>query len=267
MTAASAGPRHLPAGRTRSAGAPSTDDSRARPLILEFVGLPGAGKTSVAERLIALLRSRGVACADRQLVFPGSPSRAVRYARLAAFAARHPRILLSSLAYALTVRPVTSERLRCALTLLIWAHRLKLPRTRRFPLVLLHEGLVHNAWCVLLRGELRSETVQRAAVRSALSCIGLPFAFVYLDVGLDVAIERVGTRSTTPLFNQSNRQESQRLLVAHGPHLKRIFEHALEVTGAPHIRIDASRPMDEVCAEVASFVDRVAGAQGVPGFA
>ena len=253
------------ASGTVTAAARALNDSSPRTLILEFVGLPGAGKTSVAERLIPRLRSRGIACADRQLVFPGSPSRAVRYAKLAAFAARHPRILLSSLAYALAVLPVTFERMRSALTLLIWAHRLKLPRTRRFSLVLLHEGLVHNAWCVLLRGGLRSETVQRAALRNALSCIGLPFAFVYLDVGLDVAIERVGTRSTTPLFNQSNRQESERLLVAHGPHLKRIFEHALEVTGAPHIRVDASRPMDEVCAEVARFVDRVAGADGVAG--
>ncbi len=230
------------ASGTRPASARAMSDSHPRTLILEFVGLPGAGKTSVAEQLIPLLRSRGIACADRQLVFPGSPSRAVRYAKLAAFAARHPRILLSTLAYALAVRPVTSERMRCALTLLIWAHRLKMPRTRRFSLVLLHEGLVHNAWCVLLRGTL-------------------------LDVALDVAIERVGSRSTTPLFNMSNRQESERLLVAHGPHLKRIFRHALEVTGAPYLQVDASRPMEEVCAEVVSFVDRLTGSRRVAGCA
>ncbi len=255
------------ASGTRPASARAMSDSHPRTLILEFVGLPGAGKTSVAEQLIPLLRSRGIACADRQLVFPGSPSRAVRYAKLAAFAARHPRILLSTLAYALAVRPVTSERMRCALTLLIWAHRLKMPRTRRFSLVLLHEGLVHNAWCVLLRGTLWSDNAQRAAVRNALSCVGLPFAFVYLDVALDVAIERVGSRSTTPLFNMSNRQESERLLVAHGPHLKRIFRHALEVTGAPYLQVDASRPMEEVCAEVVSFVDRLTGSRRVAGCA
>src|SRR6266516_5054329 len=89
------------------------NDSSPRTLILEFVGLPGAGKTSVAERLIPRLRCRGIACADRQLVFPGSPSRAVRYAKLAAVAARHPRILLSSLADARAELPVKIGREHC----------------------------------------------------------------------------------------------------------------------------------------------------------
>ena len=251
-----------PVGRVANDSPPL---SPPRPLILELVGLPGAGKTSVAEQLIPLLRSRGIACADRQLVFPGSPSRPVRYVKLAAFAARHPRILLSSLAYALAVLPVTSERMRSALTLMIWTHRLKMSRTRRFSLVLLHEGLVHNAWCVLLRGKLWSIHAQRAALRSALSCVGLPFAFVYLDVALDVAIERVSGRSTTPLFNMNNREESERLLATHGPLLNGIFRHAVEVTGAPYLRVDAGRPLQEVCAEVLSFVDRLTGWRGVAG--
>ena len=230
-----------------------------RPIVIEFVGLPGAGKTSAAKEIIEQMRLQGYACADRKSIQRGNSGRAMHYARLAVFNLRHCQTVSTILCLGLAVRPFALSRARFAMELPVWSYRLKLAQDRGDDLLILDQGILQDAWSVMIRGELRSETALSRALGSLLLGTKLRFAFVYFDVDIDVAVERTSNRpATTCRFDRMNSQSAKRLLTAHRKHLETIFDQALQVTHAPSCRVDSSRTLGEVCKDVADFIGSVA---------
>jgi thymidylate kinase len=228
------------------------------PLIIEFVGLSGAGKTTVAERVLARMRSQGLACADRQLIGGRGVARAIHYSRVAAFNLRNRQHIPLALRYGLAVKPFRRSRVRDALKLSAWAYRLNVARVMNVDVVLLDQGVVQQAWSPLLGGQLHNERLLCAALDSVLRSAQLSFAYVYFDVAIEVASERIASRPTMKsYFDGMAPAAAKTLLAAHKEHLERILAYAVDVTDAPCRRVDGNRSLDESCEDVARFVDQV----------
>jgi len=98
-------------------------------------------------------------------------------------------------------------------------------------------------------------------LRSVLGVAAPPRAFAYFTVDLATAVARIRRRpATTSRFDGMSDAEVTQLLTAHQSDLERLLACALEATGAPCYRVDASRPLDENCCVVLAFVNALRGA-------
>jgi thymidylate kinase len=224
-------------------------------LVLEFLGLPGAGKTTLAERLLPLLHQEGRACGRREAIGRLKGGRAEHYARLAAFTLRRGRHLSAARRLAAAVTPSSIARWRFAAKLAVWPYRLSLAGDRGYDTLVLDQGPLQSAWCVLLGGALRDEAALRAAVGDLLADRAFAFAFIFVDIAPELAADRIAARGPMgPPFDRGT-AETLRLLSAHRDHLERILRIAEERTGSPVLRVDGSASLEENDRRIAAFVD------------
>ena len=232
------------------------------PLIVEFVGLSGAGKTTVANRIIAQMRSQGRACAGRRLIVGRGVNRAVHCTRVAAFNLRSRQHLPSALRYGLAVQPFRTSRVIEALKLSSWAYRFNIARAMSLPLVILDQGVVQQAWSTLLDGQLRDERVLCAVLENVICSAPVSFAYVYFDVAVEVALRRIESRpKMRSYFDRMEPAAARRLLMTYKGHLERILSYAVDLTNAPCHRVDGDRSLDENCDDVVRFVDQITARQ------
>jgi thymidylate kinase len=226
-------------------------------LVIEFLGLPGAGKSTLAEHLLCTLRAEGRALGSREAIGRFKGGRAEHYARLVAFTVAQRRHLSTAMRLAAAVAPASMLRWRFAAKLATWPYRLSLAHRCHHDTLVLDQGPLQSAWCVLLDGELREEGALRAAVHDLLTGGRFAFAFVYVDVAPELAADRIAARGPMgPPFHR-DRAETLRLLTAHRQHLARILQIAEEHVGAPALRVDGSAPLEQNDGRIAAFVGRL----------
>jgi thymidylate kinase len=231
--------------------------SRTPALVIEFFGLPGAGKSTLAEHLLHRLQTDGGAYGYREAIGRLKGGRAEHYARLAAFTLAEPRHFATAMRLAAAVTPARALRWRFAAKLATWPYRLSLVHPRHYDTVVLDQGPLQSAWCVLLDGELRDASALRAAVHDLLADNHVTFALVHVDVTPEAAADRIAARGPmAPPFHR-DRTETLRLLTAHRQHLTQILQIAEEQIGIPVLRIDGGAPQASNDAVITAFVDRL----------
>ena len=240
-------------------------DPPARPLVVEFVGLPGAGKTTVSRRVVAQQRWEGRVCGHRRQLGRGHSSRLVHYASKAAFHVRHRQHLPAALQVGLTVRPRSLSSALHAVALASWAYGLRVARERQLELLILDQGPLQEAWSVIVAGEHWDRRAMCRVLGGILVGSGLPFAFVHLHVDVELAIDRIRQRSFGgSRFDSMSDVEAKRVLTAHRADLEVLIGDAAAITGAAARTIDGSLPLDTLCAAVAEFIDGIAPALSAP---
>lgn len=224
-------------------------------LVIEFFGLPGAGKSTLAEHLLHRLQTDGGTYGYREAIGRLKGGRAEHYARLVAFTLTERRHLAIAMRLAASVTPARALRWRFAAKLATWPYRLSLVYPRHYDTVVLDQGPLQSAWCVLLDGELHDEGALRAAVHDLLADNHVTFALIHVDVTPEAAADRIAARGPmAPPFHR-DRAETLRLLTAHRQHLMQILQIAEEQEGIPVLRVDGGVPMATNDAYIATFVD------------
>lgn len=223
------------------------------PLLVELVGLPGAGKTAVAEDVLRALAAQGLSCATRQDFRKNG--RIARVAARLAARVRRPAPAAAALRLALSVRPFDAARMRHALLASNWAFHFEDVYRNGWDRVLLDQGIVQEVWSALVS----SRDWDQNAVQRLLGAIflGAPVtpAFVYFHIEPVVALQRIRHRpSTRSRFDRMPEGRALHLLERHAGDLDRIIRLAAEVTRAPCHTVDASSSLPHACREVTEFV-------------
>jgi thymidylate kinase len=226
-----------------------------RGVAVEFAGLPGAGKSTVAALLERSLRSRGRSYANREMIGGMELSRAQRYGRLARFYLRHPEELQAGVRLGLAVSPVSTKHLAQALQYVsVWSSRLAQAGREGREFLILDQGIIQDAWSLLLRGPWRDEVVQRAVSRAILRS-GLTYALVYFDVPVDRAVQRIAQRTTMESrFDVLHPDDAARQLAAQSQRLEQLFTRVAERTGARYCRVDATQSPASICGDIETFL-------------
>ena len=236
---------------------PPRDRRKPPAFVIEFLGLPGAGKSSLAGQLLRQQQPAGRIRGLREIIGGPKRGRTERYARLAAFTVTQPRHLLSAMRLAAKVTPTRRLRWWFAAKLATWPYYLSLMHRHDCDTLVLDQGPLQSTWCVLLDGELREKGALRAAVQDVLTNSGFTFALVYVDIAPELAADRIAARGPmAPPFHR-DRAETLRLLVAHRQHLEQIVEIAEEHAGLPVLRVDGNTPLELNAAGIAAFVDQL----------
>jgi thymidylate kinase len=230
-----------------------------RPLVCEFVGLPGAGKTSAAVNIVQQLRARGSPCGERRSLGRGTGGRVLSRIRKTEFHLTHLRHLMSALRFGMSVRPPAAASVARAYRVANWAVGLSRVRHHGFDPVILDQGVVQELWSVTLTGSHWSQNAMERVLRGILREADLFLVLVYLDVGVDVAAERIRRRPpSTSRFDRLALSQAKRLMTSREPTLKRLFDQVVTATAAPWCRVNGERAIEDVGAEVIAFLDSVA---------
>jgi hypothetical protein len=234
------------------------------PLVVEFVGLPGAGKTTTEVQVTAALVARGVLAADRPSVGGQDIHRVRHYARLSRFYLGRPGELAAAVHLARMGRagvPGIRESFRCVS---VWAWRLASARGLGHEVLLLDQGPVQEGWALTLRGGWTAETVA-AEVARLVRVAGVSYALVHFELPAQLAVERIARRPTMESgFDRLPPDEARRRLLREEGRLGDLTRQAAAAIGAEVLRIDATRPIEESVRSVEHFVLSLLGGTPKP---
>lgn len=242
--------------RGRSLTADGRTRRSAAPFLVELVGLPGAGKTAIAARLVAELRSQGIMCAERR-DGPGRQGRGPRHrVERALSLLRHHEQTRSSLRFAASVRPRSLTPFVRAIRLSGWMRQLISYAASDADIVVLDQGPIQDAWSVTVPSRGWNEAAMRAAVGPLVQVTDMPRALVYVDVDGETAAERLRRRrGTSSRFDGLTETQTRTWLAEYGKSLWSVLEYAVAVSNAAFVRVDGRLSLDESSRRVARFLD------------
>jgi hypothetical protein len=224
------------------------------PLLIEFVGLPGAGKSKTARLVLERLRRDGIACGDADVRVAGF-RRWVHGVRFALFCVARWRLVVAAARYGLGVRPRIGERGRHLRALLIAAFSLRLHRARPLDVVVLEQGVLQDVWSLSVPGTPPPRRLLETLLAALLEELDGSLALVYLEADTTTALQRIASRrGRKSRFDRMPASEARRLLVPLSAHLEEIVECAVRITRVLCRRVDANAAPSERCVQVMAFV-------------
>jgi thymidylate kinase len=228
------------------------------PVVVEFVGLPGAGKTTAARPVMEQLMSRGYTCGSRARIGRGESSRVAHYGRLGRFYLQHAGVLGAAVRLGLAGTQFSTARVRQAFKLSVWSYRLRAVLANGYDATILDQGPVQQACSTMLHGRIGSEKAVNAALRHMLLGAGVRFAFVYFDIDVDLSAARIARRPASKRsFGRLKGEEAKSHLAIYRRHLDSLLEFAESTTGAARYRVDGARPFQEICPPIVDFIETV----------
>lgn len=226
----------------------------SRPVVVELVGLPGAGKSTLAARLLEELTALGYDCAGRELLRANGERSVLAKVEEIRFWLRHFVLLRSVVLAILAAGASGPEARRHAARLGRWASGFERLNHAGHEIVLLDQGVVQQAWSSLFRapsGRSRLLQLLDLILRDAPARL----TFVYCDVPLDMALQRIAARPEgRSAFDGMDQVQARELLGSHGRELRELFAHSVETLAASHVTVDTGKDMTESCRAVLEFV-------------
>ncbi len=227
-------------------------------VILEFVGLSGAGKTTVAEALLHKLREQGYICAHRHDIGGQGVPRTRHFRRLAAHFMRHPGLFSASVHLSRAAPGLTRSRFREAIRFHVWSYRLAVGRRLNPDILILDQGIIQEGWGLVVRETGLPAPEILAATKSIITGARIGYALVYFDVDRDLAVGRIAGRSSgESRFDTMNQVEARRLLESYEPLLQEMHSSVVNELRLPELRIDGSRAIDVIVEELVDFIGKL----------
>lgn len=228
----------------------------SEPLILEFVGLSGAGKSTTADALLERLRQRGYRCAHRRIIGGQDLPRVQHFRRLGWYLLSQPRVLQAAARLGIPAARQGWSRLGDALRFHVWSYRLTLARKLGSDLTVLDQGPVQEAWSLMVLQTGLERTALEAAAEEVIRRAAVPYALVYFEVDRETATRRVAARlNGESRFDRMTQAEMGLLLDLYDPLLRTMYDTVRRSLNLPSLIVDARRPVEELVTEIASFAE------------
>lgn len=237
----------------------------APPLVVEFVGLPGAGKTTIAHQVIEELTTRGTRCfaystagspEGREKRSGGLLSKLRTLGRLVSSCLTYPRLALHALIYTVRVNPFGLLSFRRLLTFLIRFRYVKEVMAGDYDVLVLDQGPIQNLWSIATTGRRRGHVEDLGRVVGDVLDEARPLV-VLVAVEPDLAFERVAGRSTMrSRFDRMPPSEAKALLTRHAALFGQLVELADGFASTGFVRVDGRDPVQTNVSQIVSFIER-----------
>jgi len=241
------------------------------PLIVEFIGLPGAGKTTVSRRVVSELDSAGHKCLTRDVWAElrrahrrSHPSYSLKDVyQFFVFCVRHTHVAFPALSCAFQVTPLNRRSLRHGLTFLrkLYKFRRTVWEAARgtYDIILFDQGLMEYIWWIAVP---RSPSPDISLIRLLKSVSDdMPQVFVLFDIDVPTAIERITKRSTMGYFDRFDRISSdapESVLGRYKWYVENVANCAQQLNGACRLlRVNGNDDVGEIASSIVRFIDEI----------
>lgn len=235
------------------------------PLLVEFTGLPGAGKTTITRAVLSELATTGYNCFDLSAL--GTPeaiekkegrlfSKLKTFYYFASSCVNHKRIALNVLLYALQVTPLSIVSLQRVVTLLLRLDLIKTMMSDSYDLIVLDQGLIQNIWSITATGNPPANNKYLVRLLKSILDETSP-AIILVDVDVELAMERINHRLTMrSRFDKMLPDKAADLLAEHKNVFNQVVNCAAQLKGTCYLNVNGSRPIEKNVTLVVQFIER-----------
>lgn len=224
--------------------------------IVELVGLPGAGKTTVSQQIALKLQERGLQIVSRdEILKQWHQENALQKAiKLLPNNFNHWNILINSLGFALQVKPINQQSFSKAAKIFTNVRRndevAKLPHSE---IILLDQGLLQEIWSVSITGTPPPTKYLKREIAPLFH--NRPTIILHCQINIDTALHRVRNRQTmTSRFDLMDLTKAHSLLKKYSFYLDEIINCA-QTCNIPVLKIDSSRSIAEQSQKAVSWIE------------
>lgn len=235
------------------------------PIVVEFIGLPGAGKTTIAQNAIENLTAAGYRCFGLStLDRPESSEKAkgglisklrmLKQFAIACLMYRH--IAIYAFLYTMQVRPLSYINLRRFLVLLARLDFMTTLMDRDYDFIILDQGLLQYIWSIAVTGEgPKNDKYLARVLKSILDEISL--FVIMVDVETDLAIERIVSRPTMrSRFDHMPASKAQAILSRHKEIFSQIVDSANTFRDTGYLNVNGSQPIKQNVGLIVPFIEQ-----------
>jgi thymidylate kinase len=227
-----------------------------RPILIEFVGPPGAGKSTIARQVTILLEARGFACACRPPLVTGVIDNIVHRRALMWHRVKHSRLLFEALRFQRSIHPSKLPRLRAPLQLLFLDYYIKIMMSRSYDVVIMDQSFIQTLWSVMIFGaEPHHSPLNRLLAPLYSQYLG-SMVFVMIDIDAHIAAERARARSREySRFDQMGLDQAATLIRMNATNLRKAMARAAILTRAPVQPLSGLQCPEDNAVRLADFVE------------
>lgn len=225
-------------------------------LIVESLGLPGAGKTTISQPIASKLRERGLRVVSRHEILKQWRQENVwqKAIQLLPDNLNHWHILINSLAFAWQVKPLNRQSFAKAARIFTNVKRNDtVARTSDCEIILLDQGLLQETWSVAITGTPPAAKYLKREITTLFHNRATIILHCKLDI--DAALHRVQNRQTmSSRFDLMDVKTAASVLQEYSIYLERII-HCARTCNVPILEIDSSRSLAEQSEKAASWIE------------
>jgi glycosyltransferase involved in cell wall biosynthesis len=224
-------------------------------IVIELVGLPGAGKSTIAHEALVRLRAAGLRVADDDLPPVTAFSRAMRYGRCMLFSLRHPALIRAVTRYVASCGPLTRERLEFARDVIAHAFGATESKRSDVDVVLLSQGAAQAIWSLGV-GSAPVPTKLLHDVVASLRSAGALYAAAAVDVTAATAAARMAERTRGgSRFDRLRGGERRTRLESEATRMTAIGDALGDSLGERFVRLDGRVPAVTNASALTSHID------------
>lgn len=225
------------------------------PLVVEFVGLPGAGKTTICDRVAERLRECGISLISRREILQEWHRNALpqKIIQLLPTEGNDSRILLNSLLFAARVKPIALQSFLQAGKVFTNVKRNEaVARSGKYQVLLLDQGLLQEIWSVVLTGSVPPKVDLHRAMTAVFS--NRSMVFIDFKVDIETALSRIGKRSSmNSCFDKMESDRAYSALLQYAPFLQIIVDFAREM-GMTVLEIDGNLSVEDKVETIVAWI-------------
>lgn len=225
------------------------------PLIVEFVGLPGVGKTTVAQQVALKLREQGLQVVFRPEILQQWQQKNVLQKAIQLFPnnLNHWHILINSLVFAWQIKPINRQSFGKAAKIFTNVKRNDaVACDRDFDIVLLDQGLLQETWSVGITGTPPQTKYLKREITPLFNNRSMLIIYCQLDIA--TTLKRMQNRQTTnSRFDRMDSAQAYSTMTKYVSYLEEIINCAracnvaiLELDSSQAIELQSNKAVDSI---------------------
>lgn len=235
------------------------------PLVIEFIGLPGAGKTTTAQIAIESLTSVGYHCfAQNTLENPesiekkrgGILSKLRMLYHFLLSCVLYRNFAWNAFKFALTIKPFSFVNLRRFIVLVV---RLKFLRSKingNYDLFILDQGLIQYVWSIAITGKQSGNSnYLEGVLKSIINELSL--YVIMVDVEAELAIKRIIARPTMrSRFDRMSPSSAEIMLSEHKKMFSQIVNLSASFRNTGYLSVNGRQSIQENVGIIVPFINQ-----------